>query len=66
VLIEFPSHAAAQSWYDSPEYAKIRPLRTNNAISDLILVDQVPAGFTVAGFARQVRAAITSAAGAAS
>jgi hypothetical protein len=32
--------------------------RTNNVISDLILVDQVEPGFTSAGFARKVRAAL--------
>jgi len=66
VLIEFPSHADARAWYDSPEYEKIRPLRVNNAISDLILVDHVAPGFTVAGFARQVRAAIAAGNGAGS
>jgi hypothetical protein len=37
-------------------------LRVKNAISDLILVDGVGPDFSVAGFARQVRAAIDSAA----
>ncbi|MFF7215162.1 DUF1330 domain-containing protein [Streptomyces sp. NPDC008238] len=57
VLLEFPDRAAAESWYDSPEYREILPLRTRNAISDLVLIDAVPAGYTVAGFARQVRTA---------
>jgi uncharacterized protein (DUF1330 family) len=26
-IIEFPSHEDAQRWYDSPEYAPLRPLR---------------------------------------
>ncbi|MFY9553019.1 MAG: hypothetical protein WAU32_17880 [Thermoanaerobaculia bacterium] len=39
-------------------YQKILHLRVNNAISDLILVEGVSPDFTVAGFARQVRAAI--------
>ena len=63
VLIEFPSLADAQNWYKSPEYQKILHLRTDNSISDLILVEGVAAGFTVAGFAQQVRAAIGAAAG---
>jgi uncharacterized protein (DUF1330 family) len=66
VLIEFPTHAEAQNWYGSPEHEKIRPLRVNNAISALILVDHVAPGFTVAGFAQQVRAAIAAGTGAGS
>jgi len=61
VLLEFPSMDAAQSWYDSAEYRRILQLRTRNAISDLILVDGVEPQFTVAGFARQIRAAIKAA-----
>ena len=57
VLIEFPSMANAQSWYNSADYQKILPLQVNNAISDLILVDGVRPGFTVAGFAQEIRAA---------
>ena len=60
VLMEFPSLTDAQNWYDSPEYKKIRHLRINNSISDMILVEGVGLDFTVAGFARQVRAAIAS------
>lgn len=56
--------ADAQSWYNSPEYQKILHLRVNNAISDPILVEGVSPGFTVAGFAKQVRAAIAAASGA--
>jgi uncharacterized protein (DUF1330 family) len=58
VLMEFPSHDAATAWYKSPEYQAILPLRTRNAISDIILIDQLPEGFTVKGFAGQVRRTI--------
>jgi uncharacterized protein (DUF1330 family) len=61
VLMEFPSMTAAQNWYQSVEYQKILPLRVNNSISDLILVDGVPPDFSVPGYAQQVRAAIASA-----
>jgi uncharacterized protein (DUF1330 family) len=61
VLMEFPDRAAAENWYNSPEYQAILPMRANNAISDIILVDSVGPDFTVAGFARQVRAAIAAA-----
>ena len=58
VLMEFPNREAATAWYDSPEYTAIRPLRTNNAISDLILIDEMPDGFTIKGFASDIRRAI--------
>ncbi|GAA2310917.1 DUF1330 domain-containing protein [Streptomyces caniferus] len=60
VLLEFPGMAEARNWYESPEYQKILPLRVNNAISDLIFVDGVGPGFTVAGFAQQIRSAIAA------
>jgi uncharacterized protein (DUF1330 family) len=58
VLMEFPNREAATTWYHSPEYAAIRPLRINNAISDMILIDEIPLGFTIKGFAGEVRRAI--------
>jgi uncharacterized protein (DUF1330 family) len=57
VLMEFPDRDGANAWYHSPAYQEILHLRTDNVISDVILVDQVPPGFTSAGFAEQVRAA---------
>jgi uncharacterized protein (DUF1330 family) len=60
VLIEFPSATNARAWYSSPQYQKILPLRLNNAISDLILVDALPADFSVAGFAQQIRLTIAA------
>ncbi|MDX3094844.1 DUF1330 domain-containing protein [Streptomyces sp. ME01-24h] len=63
VLMEFPDRAAADRWYNSPEYQAILPLRTNNAISDIILVDSLPDGFTVRGFAQQIRAMVAGTAG---
>ena len=60
VLMEFPSREAALAWYRSPEYQAILPLRTRNAISDIILIDQLPEGFTVRGFAAGIRQALRS------
>jgi uncharacterized protein (DUF1330 family) len=57
VLMEFPDRAALNAWYNSPAYKAIRPLRTNNVISDIILIDHLPEGFTVKAFAAEVRAA---------
>ncbi len=59
--MEFPSRAAAMEWYGSAAYRAIRPLRTRNAISDIILIDQLPDGFTVKEFAAGIRRAIRQA-----
>lgn len=56
VLMEFPDRAAAENWYASPDYVRLRPLRINNAISDMILVDHIPEGYSVKAFAQQIRA----------
>jgi reactive intermediate/imine deaminase len=58
VLMEFPDREAANAWYHSPAYQEILHLRTDNVVSDIILVDQVASDFTSAGFAQQVRAAL--------
>ncbi|ANP51335.1 uncharacterized protein (DUF1330 family) [Streptomyces griseochromogenes] len=59
VLMEFPDRTAARQWYDSAAYQDIRPLRTNNSISDIVLIDSLPPDYTVKGFAQQVRAAVS-------
>ena len=38
VLIEFASEAALRSFYDSPEYAKLRPLRHASAQSSMAMI----------------------------
>jgi uncharacterized protein (DUF1330 family) len=58
VLMEFPDRAAAEAWYQSSAYQEILPLRINNAISDLVFIDSLPDGFTVAGFASDIRALV--------
>ena len=58
VLMEFPDMDTARKWYDSPEYQAILRLRTDNAVSDLVLVDPVGPEFTSAGWARQIRAVV--------
>ncbi|MFG1498436.1 DUF1330 domain-containing protein [Saccharospirillum sp. HFRX-1] len=57
VLMEFPSRKAANDWYQSADYQAILPLRTNNAISDIVLIDQMPEGFTIKGFVADIRSA---------
>jgi uncharacterized protein (DUF1330 family) len=39
VVLEFPSLADAQRFYDSPEYAPVRQLRFASATSDVVLAD---------------------------
>ena len=39
VILEFPSLAAAQKFYDSPDYRPIIHLRTSSANSTIFLVD---------------------------
>jgi len=60
VLMSFPDMEAAKRWYHSDEYQEILHLRTNNAVSDLILVDAVGSDFTSAAWAREIRGAIAA------
>ena len=39
VLLEFPSLAQAQKWYDSPEYAPLIKLRQKASTGRLIIVE---------------------------
>ena len=39
VVIEFPSRAAAETWYRSPEYQAILPLRLAHSQGHIALVD---------------------------
>ena len=41
VILEFPSRAAAEGWYRSPEYQKILPLRLKSTRSNLVVIDGV-------------------------
>ena len=40
-VLEFPSRAAAEAWYQSPDYQRILPLRSQSARCQFILVDGV-------------------------
>jgi uncharacterized protein (DUF1330 family) len=59
VLMEFPDMSTAKRWYHSPEYQEILHLRTDTAISDLVLVDAVSRDFTSAGWAREIEGALS-------
>jgi uncharacterized protein (DUF1330 family) len=60
VLMEFPDMDTARRWYGSPGYQDILHLRTDNVISDLILVDPVGRDFTSAEWAGEIRTAIAA------
>jgi uncharacterized protein (DUF1330 family) len=64
VLMEFPDMDTAKAWYRSADYQEILHLRTDNVISDLILVNPVPSDFTSAGWAQEVRSHLSASAGA--
>ena len=40
-VLEFPSRQAAESWYHSPAYQRILPLRTQSSRCQFVLVDGV-------------------------
>jgi uncharacterized protein (DUF1330 family) len=55
VLMEFPDRKSATDWYNSAAYQSILPLRKCNSINDLGLIDHLPDGFTVKGYAEGIR-----------
>jgi uncharacterized protein (DUF1330 family) len=41
VILEFPSVEAARTFYDSPEYRAILPIRLDNANSTLVIAEGI-------------------------
>ena len=41
VILEFPSLAAAEAWWNSPEYRPLRAVRDRTSRSSLVLIDGV-------------------------
>jgi uncharacterized protein (DUF1330 family) len=39
VILEFPTRAAAEAWYRSPEYQRILSLRLQSSTGNLVIVD---------------------------
>ncbi|MDG3008406.1 DUF1330 domain-containing protein [Paludisphaera mucosa] len=58
VLITFPSRESFDEWYDSPEYTALRPLRVKSSISDMVVIDSLPEGFTIKAFAAKTRESV--------
>jgi len=42
VVLEFPSYAQAQGWFDSPEYRQAQKIRQSCSTGDLFLVEGMP------------------------
>ncbi len=43
VIVQFPSMAALQNWWNSPEYVALRPYRERSTVSHLFALEGVPA-----------------------
>jgi uncharacterized protein (DUF1330 family) len=41
IILVFPDRERVTAWYESPAYQAILPLRTENGVSDVIVVDGV-------------------------
>lgn len=44
VLLEFPSVEAAKTWYGSPEYRKVLPIRLRSSRSRLVILEGLAPG----------------------
>ncbi|MFE0255440.1 DUF1330 domain-containing protein [Streptomyces sp. NPDC059010] len=60
VLIGFPGIEEARSWWDSPAYQEIAPLRSRHIEGDIILVEGVPEGYDPAVTAKALRDGLTA------
>ncbi|GAA3044268.1 DUF1330 domain-containing protein [Streptomyces glomeratus] len=58
VVVGFPGVAEARSWWDSPAYREIAPLRSRHVKSDIILVAGVPEGYDATATAQAIREAL--------
>jgi len=41
VIVEFPSRAAAERWFNSPEYQRILPIALRASTRDVVIVEGV-------------------------
>ncbi|WP_431997118.1 DUF1330 domain-containing protein [Streptomyces fungicidicus] len=57
VMIGFPGIEEARTWWDSPAYQEIAPLRSRHIESDIILVEGVPPGYDATATAKAMREA---------
>lgn len=54
VVIGFPDLDAARTWYDSPGYQEILPLRTRNSDGVTLLVEGAPEGYRASSYAEKL------------
>ena len=59
-MIGFPGIAEARSWWDSPAYREIAPLRSRHIEGDIIMVEGVPDGYDPIAVATAIREAAAS------
>lgn len=55
VMIAFPDLERARTWYASPAYQALIPLRTDHIAGDVVLVDGVPADYDASVTAAALR-----------
>ncbi|MFF7244681.1 DUF1330 domain-containing protein [Embleya sp. NPDC008237] len=60
VMIGFPGIVEARTWWDSPAYQEIAPLRSRHIEGDIILIEGVPEGYDPAATARAMREAMSA------
>ncbi|MEU0932828.1 DUF1330 domain-containing protein [Embleya sp. NPDC005971] len=60
VMIGFPGIAEARTWWDSPAYREIAPLRSRHIKGDIILVEGVPEDYDPGATARGMREALSA------
>jgi uncharacterized protein (DUF1330 family) len=41
VILEFPTGARAKEWWNSPEYAPLKKIRHDNAVTNMLLVEGI-------------------------
>lgn len=60
VMIAFPDVEAARTWYASPAYQELLPLRTRHIDGDVILVAGITPGYDPRDTARAMRAGLAA------
>ncbi|MGF0174965.1 DUF1330 domain-containing protein [Streptomyces sp. Marseille-Q5077] len=60
VMIGFPGITEARSWWDSPAYREIAPLRSRHIEGDIILVEGVHENYDPKATARTIRDAVSA------
>jgi uncharacterized protein (DUF1330 family) len=60
VMIGFPGMAEARTWWESPAYREIAPLRSRHIEGDIILVEGVPEGYDATPAVKAMREALAA------